>query len=111
MLVCGNEGTEGYINLGMPLCCFPQSSHVIITFPKTEREKKENNELCGRFDQPSAECVVFYIHAVGNTEQRILRCRELHKEGTKLCVCLWLQGRDHQDHSEEGRQVLRLCRE
>ncbi|XP_038194639.1 serine protease FAM111A-like isoform X2 [Arvicola amphibius] len=86
MLVCGKEGIEGHINLGMPLRCFPQGSHVIITFSKTEIEEKENNELCGRFDQSSAECVVFYIHAVGNREQRILRCRELHKEGTKLCV-------------------------
>ncbi|XP_041518095.1 serine protease FAM111A-like [Microtus oregoni] len=86
MLVCGKEGTEGYINLGMPLCCFPQGSHVVITFSETESEEKKNNEVCGRFDQSSAECVVFYIHAVGNREQRILRCRELHEEGTKLCV-------------------------
>ncbi|XP_075829687.1 serine protease FAM111A-like [Microtus pennsylvanicus] len=86
MLVCGKEGIEGYINLGMPLRCFPQGSHVVITFSKTESEEKENNEVCGRFDQSSAECVVFYIHAVGNREQRILRCRDLHKEGTKLCV-------------------------
>ncbi|XP_075829717.1 serine protease FAM111A-like isoform X2 [Microtus pennsylvanicus] len=86
MLVCGKEGTEGYINLGMPLRCFPQGSHVVITFSKTESEEKKNNEVCGRFDQSSAECVVFYIHAVGNREQRILRCRDLHEEGTKLCV-------------------------
>lgn len=86
MLVYGKEGIEGYINLGMPLRCFPQGSHVVITFSKTEREEKENNEACGRFDPSSAECVVFYIHAVGNGEQRILRCRELDEEGTKLCV-------------------------
>ncbi|KAM7329951.1 hypothetical protein ACRRTK_011564 [Alexandromys fortis] len=86
MLVCGKEKIEGYINLGMPLRCFPQDSHVDITFFKTESEEKENNEVCGRFDQSSAECVVFYIQAVGNREQRILRCRDLHKEGTKLCV-------------------------
>ncbi|XP_027262426.1 protein FAM111A-like isoform X2 [Cricetulus griseus] len=86
MLVCGIEGIEGFINLGMPLRCFPDGSHVLITFSKTESEEKENNEVCGRFDQSPAECVVFYIHAVGNREQRILRCRKLHKEGTKLCV-------------------------
>ncbi|XP_041517673.1 serine protease FAM111A-like isoform X1 [Microtus oregoni] len=86
MLVCGKEGIEGYINLGMPLRCFPQGSHVVITFSQTESEEKEDNEVCGRFDQSSVECVVFYIHAVGNGEQRILRCRELHEEGTKLCV-------------------------
>ncbi|XP_012966189.1 serine protease FAM111A [Mesocricetus auratus] len=86
MLVCGIKGIEGYINLGMPLRCFPEGCHVLITFSKTEHEEKENNEVCGRFDQSPAECVVFYIHAVGNREQRILRCRELHNEGTKLCV-------------------------
>ncbi|XP_012980008.1 serine protease FAM111A [Mesocricetus auratus] len=86
MLVCGIKGIEGYINLGMPLRCFPEGCHVLITFSKTEREEKEDNEVCGHFDQSPAECVVFYIHAVGNREQRILRCRELHNEGTKLCV-------------------------
>ncbi|KAL1789119.1 hypothetical protein HispidOSU_028631 [Sigmodon hispidus] len=83
MLVCGKEGIEGYINLGMPLHCFPEDSHMVITFSKTESKEKENN---GCFDQSLAGCVVFYIHAVGNREQRILRCRELHEEGTKLCV-------------------------
>ncbi|XP_051049955.1 serine protease FAM111A-like isoform X2 [Phodopus roborovskii] len=83
MLVCGIKGIEGYINLGMPLRCFPEGSHVLITFSKTESEEKENNY---RFDYSPAECVIFYIHAVGNREQRILRGRELHQEGTKLCV-------------------------
>ncbi|XP_059127940.1 serine protease FAM111A-like [Peromyscus eremicus] len=86
MLVYGNGGIEGFINLGMPLRCFPEGSHVVITFSKTESEEKEDNKVCGRFDQSSAECVVFYIHAVGSREQRILRCRELDKEGTKVCV-------------------------
>ncbi|XP_051048126.1 serine protease FAM111A-like [Phodopus roborovskii] len=83
MLVCGIKGIEGYINLGMPLRCFPEDSHVLITFSKTESEEKENNY---RFDYSPAECVIFYIHAVGNREQRILSGRELHQEGTKLCV-------------------------
>lgn len=86
MLVCSIEGIEGYINLGMPLRCIPDGSHMVITFSKTESKEKENNQVFGRIDQSSAECVVFYIHAVGNREQRILKCRELHEEGTKLCV-------------------------
>lgn len=86
MLVCGIEGIEGYINLGMPLRCIPEGSHMVITFSKTESEEKENNQVFGRIDQSSAECVVFYIHAMGNREQRILKCRELHEKGTKLCV-------------------------
>ncbi|XP_036034319.1 protein FAM111A-like [Onychomys torridus] len=86
MLVRGKEGIEGYINLGMPLCCFPEVSHVVITFSKIESKEKENNEVCGHFDPSSAECVVFYIHGVGSRGQRILRCRELDKEGIKVCV-------------------------
>ncbi|KAL1788717.1 hypothetical protein HispidOSU_022983 [Sigmodon hispidus] len=86
MLVCGRAGIQGYVNLGMPLHCFPEGSHVVVTFSKTKNESKEHNKVFGRFNQSSAWCVVFYIHVDGNREQRILRCRELHEEGTKLCV-------------------------
>lgn len=37
MLVYGQEGIKGYINLGMPLCCFPEDSHVVITFSKMKK--------------------------------------------------------------------------
>ncbi|XP_006996826.1 serine protease FAM111A-like [Peromyscus maniculatus bairdii] len=86
MLVYGKEGIKGYINLGMPLCCFPEGSHVIITFSKTESEQGESKQVFGSQDQVYADCVKFYIHAVGKRNERILKCRDLHQEGNKLCI-------------------------
>lgn len=86
MLVCGKEGIKGYINLGMPLCCFPEGSHVVITFSKAEKEQKEEKQTYGWQDHVCIDCVKFYIHAVGKRNERILKCRELHQEGNKLCM-------------------------
>ncbi|KAL6085367.1 hypothetical protein STEG23_025951 [Scotinomys teguina] len=86
MLVCGKEGIKGYINLGMPLCCFPEGSCMIITFSKTESEQEEDMQVFGSQDQLHTDCVKFYIHAVGKRNERILKCRDLHQEGNKLCV-------------------------
>ncbi|XP_036051936.1 protein FAM111A-like [Onychomys torridus] len=86
MLVCGKEGIEGYINLGMPLCCFPEGSHVVITFHQCKREPEENNRLFEPQNQASTSYVRFYIHAIGSKKKTILKCRELHKKGNKLCV-------------------------
>ncbi|KFO29530.1 protein FAM111A [Fukomys damarensis] len=86
MLVCGKERIEGFLNLGMPLSCFPDGSCVEITFSKRVSEQKEDNQVCGRRDWTSTDCVKFYIHAVGKTRKRIVKCGELHKKGNKLCV-------------------------
>lgn len=86
MLVRGMEGIEGYINLGMPLSCFPENSHVQITFVQSKKEQKEENQLFGRHDETTTDCVKFYIHAVGKGKKKIVKCRQLHKEGCKLCV-------------------------
>lgn len=45
MLVYGKEGIKGYINLGMPLCCFPEDSHVVITFSKMKKEQEEDKQV------------------------------------------------------------------
>lgn len=45
MLACGTEGIEGFIHLGMPLGCFPEGSHVVVTFSKTKSEQKEDNSV------------------------------------------------------------------
>ncbi|KAM4845198.1 serine protease FAM111A [Thomomys bottae] len=86
MLVRGTKGIEGYINLGMPLYCFPENSHIEITFFESRSEQKEDNQMIGRHNHASTECVKFYIHAIGKTVKNIVQCRKLHKEGSKLCV-------------------------
>jgi hypothetical protein len=86
MLVYGIEGIKGYINLGMPLSCFPKESHIVIMFSKSESEQKEDNRVFGRHDHESTDCVKFYIQAVGKRKRRIVECGELHKEGNILCV-------------------------
>ncbi|MBZ3882320.1 Protein FAM111A [Sciurus carolinensis] len=86
MLVCGREGIEGYLNLGMPLSCLPESSHVVIEFSKSKSKQKYGGQVFGRHDQESTDVVKFYIHAIGKSRKRILKRGELHKEGYKLCV-------------------------
>lgn len=86
MLVCGKEGIEGYLNLGMPLCCIPEGSHVIITFCQCKSKTEETKQFFEPQDQASTNFVRFYIHAVGSKRKRILKCGELHKEGNKVCV-------------------------
>ncbi|XP_012972664.1 serine protease FAM111A [Mesocricetus auratus] len=84
MLVRGKEGIEGYINLGMPLCCLPEGSHVVITFSKSKSELEERS--FEPQDQASTSYVRFYIHAIGSKKRKIVKCGELHKNGNKLCV-------------------------
>ncbi|XP_004777688.2 serine protease FAM111A [Mustela putorius furo] len=86
MLVLGTEGIEGYINLGMPLSCFPESCHVLIKFAQSRSKQKERSPVFGRHDKVSPDCVKFYIHVIGKRKKRIVKSRHLHKEGCKLCV-------------------------
>lgn len=86
MLVRGTEGIEGYINLGMPLRCFPESCHVLITFARNKSEQREGNQAFGRHDLASTDCVKFYIHAIEKRKKRIVKLRQLHQQGCKLCI-------------------------
>ncbi|XP_052044862.1 serine protease FAM111A-like [Apodemus sylvaticus] len=86
MLVCGKEGIEGYLNLGMPLCCIPEGSHVSVIFCQCKSKTDENKQFFESQDQPSTNYVQFYIHAVGSKRKKILKCGELHSAGNKLCV-------------------------
>ncbi|XP_002755411.5 serine protease FAM111A [Callithrix jacchus] len=88
MLVRGAEGIEGYINLGMPLTCFPERSRVVITFSQSKSKQKKDNQVFGRHDKASTDCVKFYIHAIGTGKykRKIVKCGKLHKKGYKLCV-------------------------
>uniref|UniRef100_A0A2K5DH24 Protein FAM111A n=1 Tax=Aotus nancymaae TaxID=37293 RepID=A0A2K5DH24_AOTNA len=88
ILVHGAEGIKGYINLGMPLSCFPERCHVVITFYKSKSKQKENKQVFFRRDKASTDCVKFYIHAIGigKYKRKIVKCGKLHKKGCKLCV-------------------------
>ncbi|XP_059116212.1 serine protease FAM111A-like [Peromyscus eremicus] len=86
MLVHGIKGIEGYINLGMPLCCFPEGSHVVITFSQCKSEPEENKRLFEPQNLASTSYVRFSIHAIGSKRKRILKCGKLHAQGNKLCV-------------------------
>ncbi|OBS69145.1 hypothetical protein A6R68_02314, partial [Neotoma lepida] len=61
-----------------------KDSHMVITFSKTESEQGEDKQVFG--SQAYTDFVKFYIHAVGKRNERILKCRDLHQEGNKLCV-------------------------
>lgn len=85
MLVCGTKGIAGYLNLGMPLSCFPKTCHLVISFaPKCKQ--KEENQVFGRHEKAFTDCVKFFIHAIGKNPKKIIKCRKLHKDGCKLCV-------------------------
>ncbi|XP_023561855.1 protein FAM111A-like [Octodon degus] len=84
MLVCGTQGVEGFLNVRMPLSCLPKESTVKITF--SNHVSGQENQVLGRQDRMSTDCVKFYIHAVGKTKKVIVKCGELHKKGNRLCV-------------------------
>nr|XP_003422816.1 protein FAM111A [Loxodonta africana]XP_023397706.1 protein FAM111A [Loxodonta africana]XP_023397707.1 protein FAM111A [Loxodonta africana] len=85
VLVRGIEGIEGYINLGMPLQCIPEMSHLEITF--VPGRSKQGNQILRQYDKTvSTDCVKFYIYAIGKETKRIVKHKRLHKKGFKLCV-------------------------
>ncbi|KAM5317321.1 serine protease FAM111A-like [Glossophaga mutica] len=86
MLVEGTEGIKGYLNLGMPVSCLPETCHLVITFVQNKSEQNGENQIFGRHEKASTDCVKFFIHAVGKTRKSIVKCTKLHKEGVKLCV-------------------------
>ncbi|XP_045711044.1 serine protease FAM111A-like isoform X2 [Phyllostomus hastatus] len=86
MLVQGMEGIEGYLNLGMPLSCLPENCHLVITFAQNKSEQNEENQIFGRHDKASTDCVKFFINPIGKTRKKIVKRGELHKEGVRLCV-------------------------
>ncbi|XP_006876555.1 PREDICTED: protein FAM111A, partial [Chrysochloris asiatica] len=85
MLVLGRQGIEGYLNLGMPLSCIPEMSHLEITFV-TNNSKQGNQTLFRHDETVTAECIKFYIYAIGKGRKRIVKRNRLHNKGCKLCV-------------------------
>lgn len=86
MLVRGTKGIEAHLNLGMPLSCFPETCHLVITFAHSKCEQKEENQIFGRHEKSSTDCVKFFIHAIGKNPKKIVKRGELQKDGFKLCV-------------------------
>lgn len=86
MLIEGIEAIRGFINLGMPLSCFPENCHLKITFARSKSKEKDGSQIAGRHDKAPADCVKFFIHAIGKKRKRIVKLGELHKEGYTLCV-------------------------
>ncbi|XP_003464327.2 serine protease FAM111A [Cavia porcellus] len=86
MLVKGTKRITGYLNLAMPFSCIPNEATVNVTFSKRVGEQKEGNPIFGQQDRPNTDCVKFYVYAVGKTIKRIVKYKELHEAGNKLCV-------------------------
>nr|XP_006215012.2 protein FAM111A [Vicugna pacos] len=88
MLVCDKSGIEGYLNLGMPLSCFPEGCQVEITFAPCKAKQEEVKQVFRQHNNMSTDdCVKFYIHPVGKgTRKKIVKCGQLHKDGYKLCI-------------------------
>ena len=72
-LVYSAEGTDTFLNLGMPLRCSPENRHVRVTFSPKRSETGKEEQVFGRFNNTSADCVKFYIHTVGKTRKTLLK--------------------------------------
>ncbi|XP_037694255.1 protein FAM111A [Choloepus didactylus] len=86
MLVYGKEGIQGYVNLGMPLSCIPDKSHLVISFFQSLSEQKDNNQVFRQHDMTSTDYVKFYIHAIGKRGNKIVKYKKLQQQGHKLCL-------------------------
>ncbi|XP_074192525.1 serine protease FAM111A [Rhinolophus sinicus] len=105
MLVRGTQGIEGYLNLGMPLRCFPETCHLLITFAQSKRQQKEENQIFGRHEKASTDCVKFFIHAKGKNKKKIVKCGELDKDGCKFCVYAFKGETIHDALCKDGRFI------
>ncbi|KAM9660473.1 LOW QUALITY PROTEIN: serine protease FAM111A [Trichechus inunguis] len=100
VLVRGIQGIEGYINLGMPLSCIPEMSHLVITFVPG-RSKQGNQVLCRHDETISTDVVKFYIYAIGKGKKKIVKHNRLQK-GFKLCIYAF-KGETIKDALKDGR--------
>ncbi|XP_023440630.1 serine protease FAM111A [Dasypus novemcinctus] len=81
MLVNGVEGIQGYINLGMPLSCIPDKSHLVITF-----SRGKSRLVFRQHDVTATDYVKFYVYATGKNGRKIVKCKTLQDNGCILCV-------------------------
>ncbi|XP_036916345.1 serine protease FAM111B isoform X2 [Sturnira hondurensis] len=86
ILVYGQEAIEGCINLGMPLKCLPEGSKLEISISQRKGNQKEGDRILRRYENPSIECVLFHVVAIGRTRRKIVRNTALHEMGSTLCI-------------------------
>ncbi|XP_032977275.1 serine protease FAM111B isoform X2 [Rhinolophus ferrumequinum] len=77
---------QGYINLGMPLKCLPEGSHLQITVSQKKSNHEEGDQILRQCENPDIECFLFHVVAVGKTTKKILKIKELHANGNTLCI-------------------------
>ncbi|XP_008108979.2 serine protease FAM111A isoform X3 [Anolis carolinensis] len=93
MYLLGKKGIEGCINLGMPLKYVPSGSQFEMKF-YISKQTKSSDELEYRQDEiKSKECVLFFVAPNANKfrtneplSDKIIRCNQLLKEHSNLCV-------------------------
>ncbi|XP_045710720.1 serine protease FAM111B-like [Phyllostomus hastatus] len=86
IFVYGKEAIEGYINLGMPLKCLPEGSKLEISVGQRKGNQKEGDQILRLYENPSIECVLFHVVAIGKSIKKIVSNRALHEMGSILCV-------------------------
>ncbi|XP_053515243.1 serine protease FAM111B [Artibeus jamaicensis] len=82
----GQEAIQGYINLGMPLKCLPEGSKLEISIGQRKGTQEEGDQILRHYENPSIECVLFHVVAIGRTRRTIVSNRALHETGSTLCI-------------------------
>uniref|UniRef100_A0A2K6NLB4 FAM111 trypsin like peptidase B n=1 Tax=Rhinopithecus roxellana TaxID=61622 RepID=A0A2K6NLB4_RHIRO len=85
IIVYEEKTIDGHINLGMPLKCLPSDSHFKIIFHQRKSSKEDGHTL-RQCENPNMECILFHVVAIGRTIKRIVKIKELHEKGSKLCI-------------------------
>lgn len=86
IFVYGQEAIEGYINLGMPLKCLPEGSKLEISIGQRKKNQKEGGRILRHYENPSIECVLFHIVAIGKSIKMIVNDLALHEKASTLCI-------------------------
>ncbi|KAL0627814.1 Protein FAM111B [Plecturocebus cupreus] len=60
------------------------NKNIIIYEEKTSSE--EGGHILRQCENPNMECILFYVVAVGRTIKNIVKIKELHAKGHKLCI-------------------------
>lgn len=86
IFVYGQEAIKGYINLGMPLKCLPKGSKLELSAVKRKGSQKKYDQILRHYENPSIECILFHVMAIGRTTKRIVNNMALHQKSSTLCI-------------------------